>query len=256
VNLVLFEQDELARPLPAGDPRARHVLDVLRRTAGGTFDCGLVDGPRGQASIAHVDPAGLHLDFTWAATPPDLPAIWLLIGLPRPQTARKILVEATTLGARHLIFFATDRSEPSYAGSRLWTSGEVRRHLIAGAAQAFCTRLPQVFLEPDLARALPHLPPEAARVALDNYESTRSLSAVGLPAGPAVLAVGGERGWSGPERIALRAAGFELVDLGPRVLRTETACSAGLTLLLAKTGQLGMTPRTQPAAGAESAASE
>jgi RsmE family RNA methyltransferase len=51
-----------------------------------------------------------------------------------------------------------------------------------------------------------------------------------------VLAIGPERGWTDAERESLRNAGFELVHLGPRILRTETACIAGLVLLKSRLG--------------------
>ncbi|MBP7483295.1 MAG: RsmE family RNA methyltransferase, partial [Lacunisphaera sp.] len=54
----------------------------------------------------------------------------------------------------------------------------------------------------------------------------------------AVLALGAERGWSAAERTLLRASGFTFTHLGERVLRTETACIAALTLLKAKLGWL------------------
>ena len=37
MNLVLFESAELASPLPLADPRAQHIIKVLRRTTGDTF---------------------------------------------------------------------------------------------------------------------------------------------------------------------------------------------------------------------------
>ena len=52
----------------------------------------------------------------------------------------------------------------------------------------------------------------------------------------AVLALGADRGWSGAERDLLRQNSFTLVHLGKRVLRTETACCAAITLLKAKLG--------------------
>jgi RsmE family RNA methyltransferase len=238
VNLILFEQAETARPLPATDPRARHLRDVLRRQTGDGFDCGIIHGPRGRARIERIDGAGLHLDFVWAETPAPPPAIALLIGLPRPQTARKILQECTAHGVAALHFFGSEKGESSYASSQLWTSGEVRRHLIAGAAQAFCTRLPDCSLAESLADALTTASPTGTRVALDNYEAPASLAAL-APAGlPAVLVVGSERGWSARERDLLRAHGFTLAHLGGRVLRTETACVCGLTLLKARLGLL------------------
>jgi len=68
------------------------------------------------------------------------------------------LRDATTLGVGALHFVATERSDPDYAAATLWTSGEWRRHRLAGAAEAFATRLPQVTSDRTLATALAALP--------------------------------------------------------------------------------------------------
>jgi RsmE family RNA methyltransferase len=54
-----------------------------------------------------------------------------------------------------------------------------------------------------------------------------------------VLAIGPERGWSDRERQLFAAAGFTRLSLGPRALRTETACTAALVLVMEKLGALG-----------------
>ena len=41
MNLILCEPPELTVPLPRNDPRAEHILKVLRRQIGDTFDVGL-----------------------------------------------------------------------------------------------------------------------------------------------------------------------------------------------------------------------
>jgi RsmE family RNA methyltransferase len=238
VNLILFEPAETAVPLPRRDPRAAHILDVLRRRAGDTFDCGLVNGPRGKATLAAVGAEALVLTFAWEAPPPPPPdPITLLVGLPRPQTARDILRDTTALGVAALHFVATEKSEPSYAHSTLWTSGEWRRHLRDGAQQAFNTRLPAVTHGRTLLETLAALPSGGTRLALDNYESPQPFAAANVAA-PVVLALGAERGWTARDREQLRAHGFTLAHLGPRVLRTETACTAALTLVRARLGLL------------------
>lgn len=235
MNLVLFESAELASPLPRTDPRAAHILDVLRRREGDAFDSGVVNGPRGKATLARIAADALTLTFSWDAPPPPLPPTTLLIGLPRPQTARDILRDATTLGATRIHFVATERSDRNYAASTLWTSGEWRRHCLTGAAQAFDTRIPEVTWTHPLASALATLPSEASakegRLALDNYEASAPLQKSN-PIGYSslVLALGPERGWGPADREALRAAGFTLAHLGSRVLRVETAVVAALAI--------------------------
>lgn len=244
MNLILFEPHETGSPLPRSDQRAIHILDVLRRNPGETFDVGLVDGPRGKGTLVEVAPDALRLSFTWGLPPPPLDPIMLIVGLSRPQTARKILQDATAIGVSSLHFIQTERSEPSYAQSTLWSSGEWRRHLLAGAEQAFCTRLPTVTWTKSLSAVVATLPSATGRVALDNYEATTPLLAYSVsghnPSAPPdlALAIGGERGWSAEERHALRQQGFTLAHLGPRVLRTETAVVAALAILKAKLGHI------------------
>jgi RsmE family RNA methyltransferase len=235
MNLILFEPGEPERPLARSDPRAAHLLEVLRRVPGDTFDAGIVNGPRGKGTLLNLGAEHLELRFVWEALPPALPAVTVLLGLPRPQTARKILGEATAVGVEALHFVRTERAEAQYSASTLWSSGEWRRHVVAGAAQAFDTRLPEVSWNRSLAEALAlEAEPSTLRLALDNYEAEAPLAAVEVGAGQRVcLAFGPERGWGPADRTRLRAAGFSLRHLGPRVLRAETALTAALAVIAA-----------------------
>jgi RsmE family RNA methyltransferase len=56
------------------------------------------------------------------------------------------------------------------------------------------------------------------------------------PGQDCVLAIGGERGWSAADREVLRAGQFTFGHLGSRVLRTETATVAALSILRTKLG--------------------
>lgn len=237
MNLILFQPAETALPLPRRDPRAVHVLEVLRRRVGDTFDAGVINGARGKATLAAIEAESLTLTFAWGEAPPPLDPITLVIGLSRPQTARDILRDATSLGAAALHFVTTEKGEPSYAQSTLWSSGEWRRLLIAGAEQAFDTRLPEVTHGRALGEVLATLTPGTARIALDNYEASLALGDWPLASDqPVALAFGAERGWSGVERELLRVRCFGLAHLGSRVLRTETAVIAALAVVRAKMG--------------------
>lgn len=234
MNLILFEPDELQRTLPESDARVQHVLRVLRRAPGEPFDAGVTDGTPGRARLRYGTPGTVRVEFTALPPLPTRPVTRLLVGCPRPQTARDILRDATTLGATELHFVATGRSDPNYAASTLWSSGDWRRHVLAGAMQAFDPRLPAVSWREPLAGALATLPPGEPLYACDNYEASRPLARVAVAPDAAVtLALGPERGWSAEDRELLRRAGATLVELGPRVLRLETAVVAALTLLTA-----------------------
>lgn len=239
LNLILFEPAEIDVPLPRDDRRAVHIVEVLRRQPGDRFEAGVINGPRGHATLRDLTPQHLILGFNWTSEAPQPELFTLIIGLPRPQTARDVLRDATTLGAAALHFVRTEKAPASYAQSTLWSSGEWRRHVINGAEQAACTLLPAVTHGHSLAAAIADLPPVGARFALDNYESSQRLSeGAGIDRIPTTLAVGAERGWSAAERDLLRAHQFTLVHLGARVLRTETAVVAALAILRARSGSM------------------
>jgi 16S rRNA (uracil1498-N3)-methyltransferase len=237
VNLILFEEAEIGRPLPAEDERAKHILEVLRRQKGDDFDVGLIDGPRGKGLLKEVTETGLVLEFRWGEEEPPLDPLVLIVGLSRPQTNRKILREATAVGVQRMLFALTERGEPNYVSSRLWTTGEYKRHVLAGVEQAFSTRVPQVEYGMSLEEALSEVGELDVRYALDNYEQTVSMGQVRPKSrGGIALAVGSERGWTGRERDLLRDSGFLLAGMGERVLRTETAVIAALALAKAAIG--------------------
>jgi 16S rRNA (uracil1498-N3)-methyltransferase len=233
MNLILFEPGEIGKPIPRGDRRYSHITNVLRLSPGDGFDAGILNGPTGRALVTGMTDREIRFEFTPGTEPPPLFPVTLLLGFPRPICARRILKDLTTLGVERILLCGTDKGEKSYRESRIWTAGEYRDHLREGAEQAWSTRLPEVSFHWSVRAALGSVPDDAVRIALDNYESEVRLSRFGPIPGRCVLAIGSERGWSDAEREVLRGAGFRIADLGPRVLRTETACLSAVTLALA-----------------------
>ena len=241
MNLLLFDRPFESLRLEGQDPRAQHLRGVLRAEVGTLVYVGFVNGPRGRARVAAMAAdGGLELELVGTEpAPPALP-VSLLLGLPRPHTAKRILFEAASLGVTGIHFFEAERGEPSYAQSSLWRSDAWRERLRLGAQQAFGTHLPQVAMHPDLQSALTALCGAAVRVVLDNYEAAGPLGAVLPDAGAsAVIALGPERGWSPDERDVLRRNGWKLAHMGAHVLRVETACVAAVA---ATASQLGLWP--------------
>lgn len=236
MNLILFAEEETHGPLPLSDRRAEHLLRTLRRREGDRFDAGILNGPRTKGTIRKIGREEMELEFEPVESPPALHPAALLTGLPRPQTARKILQEATSLGVAEIHFTRTEKGEASYGESKLWSTGGYHRHLVAGAEQAFTTRIPSVVHHESLTAALEALLPYYEAISLDNYEATAPLRDHRPTRQSALLVVGPERGWSATERNLFRARNVPLLHLGTNVLRTETACLCGLALLLAKLG--------------------
>lgn len=231
MNIILFEESELDAPFPREDSRIVHLLDVLRRQPGDATDVGLVDGPRGKAILKSVEDDQVVLDFNWGEEPEPLLPIDLIVGLCRPQTSRKILQEATSMGVRRIHFVSTDRGERSYGLSKLWTTDQWRQCVRAGVEQAFSTRFPEVKFGLTLPESIQATQDVARRVCLDNYESPSNLRQATNNSDSVVLAIGSERGWSANERDQFRQNDFRLAHLGERPLRTETAAIAAISIV-------------------------
>jgi 16S rRNA (uracil1498-N3)-methyltransferase len=232
VNLVLITPAEAMTGLPSGDARARHLRETVGLGVGGTFHVGIEDGLRGIATIAALAPK-LTFTVVWEKSAQARLPLTVLVGLPRPQTAKKILHDLASLGAARIIFFGSAKGDPGYLTSSLWKDGEWREHVLKGTEQACSTLVPEVTRVGSLAEAVALVAKDAWKVALDPYEAagTPELS---MPAPAAVLAIGPERGFAETERATLRAAGFGFAHLGDRILRVEAAALVGGALMLAQ----------------------
>lgn len=233
MNLVLITEAEAATGLPLGDARTAHLLGTVGLRSGQTFHVGIVDGLRGLATVTTTAPT-LRFSVAWEKSPqPRLP-LTVLIGLPRPQTAKKVLHDLASLGAARLVFFEADKGDPGYVASSLWKDGEYVEHVRKGTEQACSTLVPEVVRVSSLADALALAADAGWKVSLDPYESQGALGEPGAPSGAlsAALAIGPERGWSDRERSALRTAGYTAHHLGDRILRVEAAALVGGALML------------------------
>ncbi len=242
MNVILFEQMPKDCLIPTSDFRCDHIRRVLRLAVGDRLSIGLVNGPMGDAVITSIDSQGVTFSWTQtlsAAEAVGLYPVTLLVAQVRPICMKRILREAVSLGVRRIVVTGTDTAEKSYRASGLWTSGEYRKYLLDGAMQAARTGMSDLCFADTVDNAIHQLENEqAVRLMLDNVLDGVPLSGLTPPSGEAVLAVGPERGWTDRERTLLVQAGYRPVSLGARVLRTETACSAGVAVLLGRMGLL------------------
>ena len=232
MNLVLITPDEAATGLPSDDARARHLRETVGLAIGGSFHVGIENGLRGIATISALAPK-VTFSVAWEKSPQARLLLTVLVGLPRPQTAKKVLHDLASLGAARIIFFESAKGDPGYLTSSLWKDGEWREHVLKGTEQACSTLVPEVTRVGSLAEAIALVASDAWKVALDPYEATGAPE-LSTPAKAAVLAIGPERGFAETERATLRAAGFGFAHLGDRILRVEAAALVGGALMLAQ----------------------
>ena len=237
MNIVLFDNDRGAQCMPLTDARARHLLEVLRCRPGMQFRAGVVNGASGVGTVVAVERDRMRVSLCWNGEPVAASDITLIVGLPRPPSARKILYQCAAIGCRAMHFVHTGLSDPNYARSKLWRDDEWRRHLLDGVQQSAATTLPEVTCGTALRGALACVAAGAMAVALDPDTGMRRLGTVAVRQ-PLVLAVGPERGWSEVDRVLLERHRFTFCTLGTRILRVETACVAAMAIVQARLGAM------------------
>jgi RsmE family RNA methyltransferase len=242
VNLILLETGEAG---PGSDvtlsgARARHLLTVLRVAPGDRVRVGVIDGPRGTATIQSTGSGSVTLRCAFETGTPERPRIDLLLALPRPKVMRRLWAQISASGVGRIILTNAERVERDYFDARILTPACYRPLLVEGLQQARDTRLPavsihkrfKVLVEDELdtlfadGLRLVADPSAQKSVAASVAEHTR-----GAPGTRVLIAIGPEGGWNAFELALLEAHGFRVVGMGPRTLRTDTACVALLALV-------------------------
>lgn len=236
MNIILFDnlpQDNTVRATSESHREIyEHLTKVLKVTPGQSIRMGVVNQSEGTAVIKAVTDGAVQFSYT-AETKPVLHPVTLLVAQVRPICMKRILREAVSLGVSRIILTGSDTGEKSYLSSNLYKTGEYKWYLMEGAMQSGHAGMPQVLFAETVSKAIALCPgdPLTSLILPDNVCGAVPLREAELRE-KAVFAIGPERGWSDRERKLFTDAGFTPVLLGERILRTETACSAGLGILL------------------------
>jgi len=256
MNLILFDSHELGKALPRRDERTIHLLKVLHKKAGDSFEAGILGGQRGNGMIEKVNFDGsVVFSLQLGEDPPPRLPIRLAVGFPRPIQLRRVLRDLSNFGVTDIDLMGTDLGEKSYRDTKLFDSGGARAAMIEGAIQARDTNIPGLAQYASLENWLEEHPWDAKNtantgsfferrkspllIAADNVRPEGAMTRMNPLSRPVVIAIGSERGWSDKERDMLEHSGFSRLSMGDRALRTETACITAVVLFMEKIGVLG-----------------
>ncbi len=247
MNLILLDPGEVG---PDGAAqltglRAAHLSGVLGAVPGQTIRVGLIEGPQGAATVRSIDEGSVDLLCAFEPEAPLRPRVDLLLAVPRPKVMRRLWAQLAALGVARIILTNAEKVERPYFDTHYLTPQCYRPLLIEGLQQARDTRLPlvsihrrfKVLVEDDLddlsGAGIRLVADPAAPVPVHRAVSDRL---VATPDERVLLAVGPEGGWNAFELDLLEGHGFQKVGMGPRTLRTDTACVALLALVQAAIG--------------------
>ncbi|MBN8430002.1 16S rRNA (uracil(1498)-N(3))-methyltransferase [Microbulbifer salipaludis] len=219
---------------------SRHLVKVLRLGPGRPLV--LFDGAGGEYQAELLE-AGKKARVTlgdYTAEDRQSPlAITLAIGISRGDRFDWVIQKATELGVQAIQPLFTERCEVKLTGDRLQKKlGQWQQIAISACEQSARNRVPQVLPPVKLPQFL-----DTAEKDLDGGDTLKLVlhhrteetlanleQQYGRPQA-ALLLVGPEGGLSAEEIALALGRGFHALRLGPRVLRTETAPVAALSVL-------------------------
>lgn len=216
---------------------SRQLALVLRAKVGEHI--GLLDdtGIEYEAEITAVSPREISVHIVSSSSPETEPhiSVTLYQALVKEAKMDLILQKGTELGARRFVPLLCERSlqeSPSPARYTRW-----RRIITEAAEQSGRTRLP--LLEPPVRFSTATRSDSALRLIASPGQAVSLRSVLSdSPAGDISLYIGPEGGFSGSEIETAIMQGITAFSLGKRILRTETAGLAALTVIMAAYGEM------------------
>jgi len=224
----------------------KHMVKVLRMQKGDKILLADGSGKQYEAEIKEIGNENVVAEIVkekQANTEPPLKVI-LLQGLPKKDKMEFIVQKGTELGMYSLIPIESVRTVVKL-DSKKAASRKNRWQKIALEAAKQCRRavVPQIKEISSLKEALTALDVDLILFPWEDEKTLTLKDALKNIASDKIksvaVAIGPEGGWA-PEEVRLaKEFGAELVSLGPRILRTETAGIAAITMLLYQLGDLG-----------------
>jgi 16S rRNA (uracil1498-N3)-methyltransferase len=222
---------------------AGHVSRVLRLRVGENLT--LFNGSGGEYSATIEQSQGSSVTVAVGEARPlerESPLhLTLAQGISRGERMDLVVQKATELGATAIVPLLTERSVVRLTAQQADRKmNHWRAIAIAACEQSGRNRLPAVSSPralSDFLRGGDGSPSEGMRLLL-SPAGAAGLDDLERPAAGITVLIGPEGGLTDEEQQAALRAGFVAVRLGPRVLRTETAAIAALTLLQREFGDL------------------
>lgn len=208
-----------------------HIKTVLKADVGDTLKIGKLGDKMGVGQIVHIDDNGCILhNVRLDANPPPKLGVTVVLALPRPKVLRRLIMDMTSFGVHHIILINSVRTDKSYWASPLLN--RLDEFILEGLQQGVDSIPPTITLakrfKPFVQDELPHLATGKSALVFHPYANTSFASFVSKNPLPKIIIIGAEGGFVPYEIDLLASVGVQSVNMGERILRTESAVNAVL----------------------------
>ena len=221
---------------------AHHLIRVLRLDVGAEFILFNGEGGEFKAHITSVQKSSVsaQIDAFNPINSESSLQIILAQTIIRPEKMDYVLQKSVELGVTHIIPLITERCLLPKLSPERWEKrlAHWQAIMINACEQSGRTKIPTVARAVTFKTALDQIKADIRIILAPN--ATQTLPQLAKSCHCAAVLVGPEGGWATSEMNSALAAGYLPLQLGPRILRTETAGLVALTLLQATYGDISL----------------
>jgi RsmE family RNA methyltransferase len=236
MNLILLFPSDIVsfNTVSLTGRRLKHVLEILKPKENDVLTVGLEGGNIGTGRVVAIDARALTMEISLDDAPPPKLSVILCVALMRPIVLKRVLLTAASMGVEEIVLFHSRQVEKSFWQSTSLGEDELREQLVLGLEQAKDTVLPKVSFQkrfkPFVEDVLPGLLKGRTGIVADPSGIVIPRPKAEGSQRPSVVIIGPEGGFIPYEVEKFQEAGCQVVGLGKRILKVETA----IVTLLAK----------------------
>jgi 16S rRNA (uracil1498-N3)-methyltransferase len=240
--------DDTDRSISLDGSIARQLKTVLRADAGEHIRLFDGSGSEWEVEIDHVGKNEVSTTIVSAVRPAAEPAskVTMLLGLAKPERIELAIQKCTELGAARFIPVISERVQGRNTGTPSDKRLERWQHIaIEASEQSGRATVPTVEAPVSLMEAVQAIVSEQPLLCMwelltnDSKPLRNVLQSLDTQSQQLAALIGPPGGFNTDEARSIREAGAQLVTLGSRVLRTETAAITVMSAILYELGDLG-----------------
>ena len=233
MNVLLLPSDVMTKDcaIITDTAKLKHIHAVLKAQVGDTLKVGRLGGMLGTAKITKLNDDKCVLgELCLNQAPPQKLDMTVILALPRPKVLRRLILDMTAFGVKHIVLINSARTDKSYWHSPMLA--KIDEFVLEGLEQGVDTLAPTITLakrfKPFVQDEMPALIKNRFALVFHPYTDVSFGHWLTAHKLPNVVIIGAEGGFVPYEIELLQSVGVSAVTLGQRILRTESAVNAVL----------------------------
>jgi 16S rRNA (uracil1498-N3)-methyltransferase len=232
-SIVLIESERIKENIFKLENRKFiHLKTILKIQKNSQLKCCLLNSSVGKFLILEIGNESILGEYFPEETNLSsvLENVRIFIAYQRPQTTKKILQLISNLGVQKIFFFRSEKSEKSYADSKIFENENLLSEIVLGLEQGKRFEVPDVEHLSAIYSIKEKLN-KNKRFVLDLNQKPFQYFENAILDNQIDLALGPESGFIEKEISYLESLGFQSISVSQNNLRTEIACTFILSQL-------------------------